>query len=63
MMYVIIMEPAKPIITRLGGIRKTARLLGHRNHTTVQGWWERDRIPDDHVPIIQQVDRAEGAAA
>lgn len=22
-----------------------AKKLGHRNHTTVQGWWERQTIP------------------
>lgn len=35
----------RPIITELGGISGLARKLRHKNHTTVQGWWERDRIP------------------
>lgn len=33
------------IIEWLGGIRKVATALGHNNHTTVQGWAERDKIP------------------
>lgn len=35
------------IITKLGGIRALARKLDHANHTTVQGWFDRDRIPLD----------------
>ena len=34
------------LIRERGGIRPVARKLGHRNHTTVQGWLERNRIPD-----------------
>lgn len=33
------MQSHRAIITRFGGIRAMARKLGHRNHTTVQGWW------------------------
>lgn len=33
------------VITRLGGISFVARALGHRNASTVQGWWEREVIP------------------
>lgn len=32
-------------ITKLGGIRALARKLGHSSHTTVQGWFDRNRIP------------------
>lgn len=32
-------------ITKLGGISAVARGLGHRNVTTVQGWWDREIIP------------------
>jgi hypothetical protein len=35
----------KDLISRMGGIRATARCLGHRSHTTVQGWWMREVIP------------------
>lgn len=41
------------IIRERGGIRPVARKLGHRNHTTVQGWVERDRIPDEHRDAVQ----------
>ncbi|WP_162234250.1 carph-isopro domain-containing protein [Novosphingobium sp. Leaf2] len=33
------------IIADLGGIRALARKLGHNSHTTVQGWFDRNRIP------------------
>src|SRR3546814_5190472 len=42
--YVAFMSDLE-IIRQRGGIRPLARKLGHRNHTTVQGWWVRDRIP------------------
>ncbi|GEM_PF-2394481 len=35
------------IITDLGGIRALARKLGHNSHTTVQAWFDRNRIPLD----------------
>ena len=40
------------IIRERGGIRPVARELGHRNHTTVQGWVERCRIPDEHREAV-----------
>ena len=40
------MDSAIDIIRNRGGIRPVARKLGHRNHTTVQGWWERNQIPE-----------------
>jgi len=43
------------ILKRLGGIRPVARKLGHRNHTTVQGWWDRNRIPDARRPAVEQL--------
>jgi hypothetical protein len=33
------------VISELGGISAVARGLGHRNVTTVQGWWDREIIP------------------
>jgi hypothetical protein len=39
----------REIIRSLGGIRPLARALGHRNHTTVQGWYERGSIPTDRL--------------
>lgn len=43
------------LIAKRGGIRPLARALGHRNHTTVQGWWERKRIPDEHISAVSAV--------
>lgn len=43
---------ARKVITAFGGIRPTAEKLGHKNHTTVQGWWERDVIPARHQSIV-----------
>lgn len=40
------MDSAIDIIRDRGGIRPVARKLGHRNHTTVQGWVERNQIPE-----------------
>jgi hypothetical protein len=47
------------IIKRLGGIRKVAGWLGHTNHTTVQGWSDRNSIPMEHWSSLIQA--AEGA--
>lgn len=33
------------VIHKLGGINATARLLGHANPTTVQGWKQRGFVP------------------
>ncbi|WP_333703351.1 carph-isopro domain-containing protein [Sphingobium yanoikuyae] len=43
------MTDHREIIRQLGGIRGLARKLRHRNHTTVQGWWERGNIPADRL--------------
>jgi hypothetical protein len=40
------------LIKAAGGIRPVARQLGHRNHTTVQGWFERSRIPEVHRDAV-----------
>jgi len=37
--------PAEKIIARFGGLTATARALGHRNPTTVQGWINRGFVP------------------
>lgn len=33
-----------------------AKKLGHRNHTTVQGWWDRETIPA--LRMSEVLDRA-----
>ena len=45
----------RDIIRSLGGIRGLARKLGHKNHTTVQGWWERETIPADRMEQVLKV--------
>jgi hypothetical protein len=47
------------LIADRGGIRPLARKLGHRNHTTVQGWWERERIPPARLPDVLAIPPAE----
>lgn len=54
------MQTHTEIIERLGGIRKVARLLEHSNHTTVQGWSERNSIPMDHWADLVQRAAAAG---
>ncbi|MBO9624139.1 MAG: hypothetical protein J7500_15635 [Sphingomonas sp.] len=53
------------LIRERGGIRPLARALGHKNHTTVQGWWERNNIPEEHLPSVVAIppvpQRAEAA--
>jgi hypothetical protein len=53
------MDTHSAIIVRLGGIREVARMLGHNNHTTVQGWHDRDKIPLEHWPAL--IERASEA--
>lgn len=57
------MTSPQQIITERGGIRPLARSLGHKNHTTVQGWWERNSIPDHHMAGVLAVPVAESPRA
>lgn len=51
---------AREIIDRFGGIRPLATRLGHQNHTTVQGWWERDLIPAQRqAEVLDAASKAE----
>jgi hypothetical protein len=49
------MSNHRQLITERGGIRPLARVLGHKNHTTVQGWYERNNIPEEHIPSVEAV--------
>lgn len=40
------------LIIQCGGIRAVARALNHKWHTTVQGWFERSRIPEAHKAAV-----------
>jgi hypothetical protein len=51
---------ARDVIARLGGMRKLSQLLGHQNHTTVQGWWDRDVIPARRQAELLQLAKREG---
>lgn len=52
------MSQAKTLIDKFGGVYPLARALGHRNHTTVQGWQLRGFIPPrQHEPIWQAAKR------
>lgn len=42
----------RSVISRFGGIQPMAKKLGHRNHTTVQGWWDRETIPALRMPEV-----------
>lgn len=46
------MKTHAEIIDALGGIRKLARALEHKSHTTVQGWYARNKIPVDHWQAV-----------
>jgi hypothetical protein len=50
--------PAAHIITKLGGLTKTARMLSDAERqfavSTVQGWKERGKIPQEYwLPLIE----------
>jgi hypothetical protein len=47
------MEAHRNVIARFGGIREMARKLEHANHTTVQGWYDRSKIPVERWNEVQ----------
>lgn len=56
--------PASFVITKLGGLTKTARMLSDEGKqfaiSTVQGWKERGKIPQEYwLPLIDAA-KAEG---
>ncbi|NTG07116.1 hypothetical protein G6L25_08050 [Agrobacterium rhizogenes] len=58
------MTPAEFIISRLGGLTKTARALSTVDKdfpiSTVQGWKDRGRIPQEHWPRLIEVGKEIG---
>lgn len=53
------MNQADAIIQVFGGLTKTARALGHKHCTTVQGWRKSGNIPDWRKgEILQAADQA-----
>jgi len=55
-----LMSSAELVIRKMGGLRKLARALEHRNPTTVQGWKARGNIPARHQPAILEKAAAAG---
>lgn len=53
---------ARSVIHKFGGVRPLAGKLGHRNHTTVQGWWVRDVIPAQRQLEILELAEKESVA-
>jgi hypothetical protein len=51
------MTQAERIIGKFGGINAMARLLGHKNASTVQGWKERGAVPSKQHQAIWQTAR------
>ena len=56
------MSNARIIVARFGGIRSLARVLGHRNPTTVQGWVVRGYIPARRQQEVLVAARTAGVA-
>ena len=54
----IAISQAEHVVTKLGGVNATARLLGHRHATTVQGWVKSGFIPGRHHKDILEKARA-----
>lgn len=49
-------------MTKLGGINATARLLGHKSASTVQGWVDRGFIPGRRQASLLNKAREAGLA-
>lgn len=54
------MTPARYVIRLFGGLTPLSKALGHRNPTTVQGWWKRESIPPSRYEAILSVAAAKG---
>lgn len=53
------MTPGQRVIDRFGGIAATSRAVGLMP-STVQGWWERGRIPAHRQDAVLEAARAAG---
>jgi hypothetical protein len=56
----MLVSPAHYVIGKLGGLTKTANALGIPV-TTVQGWRDRSRIPQDHWQALIAAAKGRGA--
>lgn len=52
--------PADIVIETFGGLSKLAKILGHENPSTVQGWKERGIIPSRQQPVVYEAAQREG---
>lgn len=59
-MSTCIPSQAAHIIGKLGGINNAARVLGHTNASTVQGWKERGFIPSHRHAEVLELAKASG---
>lgn len=50
----------RDVIAAFGGISKLARRLGHKNPSTVQGWWERGVIPANRQRAVLEAAAQDG---
>lgn len=55
----MLVSPAHYVIGKLGGLTKTANAL-NMPVTTVQGWKNRERIPQDHWQTLIAVAKGDG---
>lgn len=56
------LSQADHVIGKLGGVNATARLLGHKNASTVQGWRARGFIPGPRQQELLNAARASGVS-
>lgn len=54
----MLISPAAYVIRKMGGLTKTAKALGLAV-STVQGWQERGRIPQDHWDALIDAAKAD----
>ena len=50
----------RQIVDLFGGIRPMARILHHKNHTTVQGWYSAQSIPSWRGHEIEEAAKSQG---
>lgn len=48
-------HPIEHLIENFGGMSAMARMLGHKNPTTIQGWKQKKRIPDWRIKDVLDV--------
>jgi hypothetical protein len=54
------MTVAQDVVALFGGVAATAKALGHKNPTTVQGWINRGVIPVRQLRAVIRAAREQG---